>query len=115
MLSPDLQRIARIWDYCTTIETTISRYGASLDVFISDVDYQHSVAFSLLQIGELVGGLSEDYRYSTADQMPWGSMRGMRNMVAHDYGSVNRERMWKIASEDVPLLKKFCEEQLAVE
>ena len=113
MLPPDLQRIARIRSYCETIQRTISRYGAELDLFTSDIDYQQSVAFSLLQIGELVGGLSEDYRRSTAKQMPWSAMKGMRNIVAHDYGKVNRELMWKTAVTDVPALKQFCDDQLS--
>ncbi len=112
MLPPDLQRISRIREYCDIIQRTISRYGADFDVFIADIDYQQSVAFSLLQIGELVGGLSEDYRRTTARLMPWSSMKGMRNMVAHDYGNVNRERMWNTATTDIPVLKQFCDTQL---
>lgn len=113
MLSPDLQRISRIRKYCATIQRTVSRYGNDFDSFISDIDYQHSVAFSLLQIGELVGGLSADFRRSTADQMPWSSMKGMRNIVAHDYGNVSRKHMWATVTTDIPALKQFCDRQLS--
>ena len=113
MLSPDLQRISRIREYCVIIEQTLSRYGKDLDLFLSDTDYQHSVAFSLLQIGELAGGLSEAYRRDTAGQMPWGAMKGMRNVVAHDYGSVNRKRIWTTATDDIPALRQFCDKQLS--
>ena len=113
MLSPDLQRISRIREYCVIIQQTVSRYGKDLDSFLSDTDYQHSVAFSLLQIGELAGGLSEAFRCDTAKQMPWVAMKGMRNVVAHDYGSVNRERMWATVTGDIPALKQFCDEQLS--
>lgn len=113
MLSPDLQRITKIAEYCATIQRTVSRYGADLNLFISDIDYQQSIAFSLLQIGELAGGLSEEYRRSTADRVPWSAMKGMRNIVAHDYGNVNRERMWATAMMDIPALKQFCDKQLS--
>lgn len=83
-----------------------------MDSFLSDTDYQHSVAFSLLQIGELAGGLSEAFRRDTAKQMPWVAMKGLRNVVAHDYGSVNRERIWATVTGDIPVLKQFCDEQL---
>ena len=33
MLSPDLQRIRHIYDYCVEIEKTILRYGNSFEVF----------------------------------------------------------------------------------
>lgn len=113
MLSPDLQRISRIKEYCVTIQRTVSRYGADFDSFISDIDYQHSVAFSLLQIGELVGGLSADFRRSTTDRIPWSAMKGMRNIVAHDYGNVSRERMWATVTTDIPALNQFCDELLS--
>ena len=59
MMSPDLQRILRIRDYCLKIQKTISRYGNDFQIFDSDRDYQRSIAFSILQIGELGGSLSE--------------------------------------------------------
>lgn len=112
MLSPDLQRIARIREYCIEIERTISRYGASFEVFDKDADYQRSVSFSILQIGELSGGLSEEYRRSTSNRIQWGPMKGMRNMVAHNYGSMDRKIIWETAVVDIPSLKQFCDEQL---
>ena len=52
MTSPDLQRIQHIKEYCETIEKTIERYGNSFEVYAADGDYQRSVSFSILQIGE---------------------------------------------------------------
>ena len=42
-----------------------------------------------------------------------GTDEGMRNLVAHSYGSMNREIIWETAVNDIPTLKQFCEEQLA--
>ena len=113
MLSPDLQRIKHIRDYCTEIEKTVTRYGRAFAIFDSDPDYQRSVSFSILQIGELSGGLSQEYRQATADRVQWGPIKGMRNVVAHNYGSMSREIIWETATTDIPALKRFCEEQLA--
>lgn len=113
MLSPDLQRIKHIRDYCTEIEKTVTRYGRAFAIFDSDPDYQRSVPFSILQIGELSGGLSQEYRQATADRVQWGPIKGMRNLVAHNYGSMSREIIWETATTDIPALKRFCEEQLA--
>ena len=112
MLSPDLQRIMHIRDYCIEIGQTIARYGSSFDAFDSDPDYQKSISFSLLQIGELSGKLSEDFRDATALSIPWTAIRGMRNLFAHNYGSMNRKLIWKSAIEDIPILLSFCEAQL---
>ncbi len=112
MLSPDLQRIARIRDYCEEIRKTIDRYGNDFDIFDTDADYQRSISFSILQIGELSGGLSQTYRETTANRIQWGPIKGMRNMVAHSYGSMSRSIIWETATVDVPVLRQFCEEQL---
>ena len=112
MLPPDAQRLAHILDYCMEVEKTIARYGRDFAVFDSDRDYQRSVSFCILQIGELSGGLSVEFRQATADRIQWGPMKGMRNLVAHNYGSMSREVIWETAVTDIPALKRFCEEQL---
>ena len=112
MQSPDLQRIGHIRDYCLEIQKTIDRYGNSFEVFDKDADFQRSVAFSILQIGELGGGLSEEYRKATSQRIQWGPIKGMCNLVAHSYGSMSREIVWETATVDIPSLLRFCEEQL---
>ena len=104
----DLQKIAHIRDYCLEISETISRYGKDFDVFSADPDFQKSISFSLLQIGELSGKLSEDFRNETASDVPWAAIKGMRNLFAHNYGSMSREIIWKTALEDIPPLLAFC-------
>ena len=113
MMSPDLQRVKHIRDCCVEVEKTISRYGASFEIFDQDADYQRSVSFCILQIGELSGGLSPEYRQATANRVLWGPIKGMRNLVAHNYGSMSRDIIWETAVVDIPALKQFCEEQLA--
>lgn len=112
MQSPDLQRISHIRDYCVEIEETIKRYGKSFDVFSLDIDYQKSVSFSILQIGELSGKLSEKFKEETAKFVPWSAIRGMRNLFAHNYGSMSRDIIWKTANEDIPVLLDFCNKTL---
>ena len=113
MLPPDMQRLEHIRDYCDEIQKTIRRYGNSFDIFDADADYQRSVSFCILQIGELSGGLSDEYRKATADRIQWGPIKGMRNLVAHSYGSMSRDIVWETAVTDIPVLRTFCEEQLS--
>jgi len=112
LLQPDLQRIQHILDYCNAIEKTVQRYGNNFEIFDQDEDFQRSISFSILQIGELSGGLSEEYRKKTSNRIQWGPIKGMRNMVAHSYGSMDRQIIWETAIVDIPTLKQFCEEQL---
>lgn len=111
-MSPDLQRIKHIRDYCVAIAETIQRYGNSFDVYAADADYQRSVSFSILQIGELSAGLSPEYKQETATRVQWGPMKAMRNLVAHNYGKMDQSIIWETASVDIPALLQFCNEQI---
>ena len=112
MLPPDAQRLAHIRDYCLEIQKTIDRYGKSFEIFDSDPDYQRSVSFCILQIGELSGKLSDQYRLETTKQIQLGPIKAMRNLVAHNYGNMSREIIWETAVTDIPVLREFCEQQL---
>ena len=62
MKSSDFSRITRISEYCKKINATILRFGKNFEIFKSDSDFCNSVSMSLMQIGEIVGGLSDDFR-----------------------------------------------------
>lgn len=97
--------------YCDEIKSSIARFGDDVHIFINDIDYRKSVSLSILQIGELAGKLSEDYRNSTSE-IPWKQIRGLRNIVAHSYGTVDFEEIFDIAHDNISGLKAFCEKEL---
>jgi uncharacterized protein with HEPN domain len=37
-------------------------------------------------------------------EIPWAEMRGMRNIVVHEYFGVTDETLWKTAREDLPTI-----------
>ena len=113
LLSPDLQRLARIGEYCTDIDRAIAHYGNSFERFQANTFYQYVVSFCLLQIGELAGGLSEDFRRSIGKSVPWRAIKAMRNIVAHGYDNIRLDIVWDTIVHNIPTLKAFCEEELA--
>ncbi len=108
----DRQRLTKIAEYCEDIQGAVARYGPSFEAFKADIDYQYSVSFCILQIGELVSNLSEEYRNATMDQIQWQKIRGMRNIVVHDYGNVDLNTVWEVTTASIPQLYNFCQEQL---
>lgn len=66
----------------------------------------------VLQIGELAGKLTEDFRDATSDEIPWRAVRGLRNIVAHTYGKVDSNSLWETITGDIPELKAFCLRQV---
>lgn len=37
----------------------------------------------------------------------------MRNLVAHSYGSMSRDIIWETAVTDIPVLRRFCDQQIS--
>jgi len=109
MDSSDLQRIKHIKEYCEDIARAVKRFGEESSVFISDVDYYNSVSMSIMQIGELSIGITDDFKAKTGEQMQWGLIRGMRNMFAHTYAKMDKMTIWDVATKDIPHLLRFCE------
>jgi uncharacterized protein with HEPN domain len=110
MDNADFQKILLIKQYCEDIAKAISRFGNSYDTFENDIDYCNSVSMSILQIGELSIGLTDEFRESTSDQVPWELIRGMRNRFAHAYGTMDLNDIWETAIKDIPLLLLFCQQ-----
>lgn len=103
----DRSILEHIVSYCNDIEETVLRFGNSYGVFSSDKAYRNACAMCILQIGELGGNLSSEFRLSHP-QMPWSEIKGIRNVMAHAYGSISIETTWETIESDIPALKRFC-------
>lgn len=44
---------------------------------------------------------------------PVNAIWGLRNIIVHAYGSIKLNILWDVVIEDIPALKKFCDEQLS--
>ena len=58
----DLSILEHMIRYCDQIDEAVRRFGNDGEVFFADAIYQNAVALCLLQIGELAGHLSDEYR-----------------------------------------------------
>ena len=112
MVNRDKSVLQHIKSHCDDIEGFVKRFGKDFDIFTSDKAYFNAVSMGILQIGELAGSLSEEYRAKTSGKIPWSNIKGMRNIVAHDYGSVDEGLLWETAIEDIPVLLEFCNSEL---
>jgi len=106
-LDRDISILEHIVSYCEQIEQTVVRFGNDYEIFVNDAIYRNAAALCILQIGELVGKLTEEFR-TTHTAVPWRKIKAMRNIVAHSYGSIDSEITWEIIQDDIPELKAYC-------
>ena len=105
--------LEHILTYCGQIEATVRRFGDDYETFAVDPIYRNAAALCILQIGELVGKLSDEFR-EQHPSIPWRQIKAMRNIVAHHYGSIDASTTWEIIKEDIPELRDYCIEILNV-
>lgn len=86
-------------------------FGVSSEDFFEDTEKQDAVIRRIEIIGEATAHLSEATR-ARLPALPFRQMRGMRNIVAHDYGHVDVALVWKAATEKIPLIRRVLEEFL---
>jgi uncharacterized protein with HEPN domain len=82
--------------------------GMVKDDFLKDKRTQQAVIMSLIIIGEATTKVMDGYAEFTQAhaQVPWRSMRGMRNRIAHGYFDINLEVVWDTVQTALPELLK---------
>ena len=61
-LDRNIGALEHIVVYCQQIEQTVERFGNSAETFQNDPIYRNAAALCILQIGELVGKLTDEFR-----------------------------------------------------
>ena len=92
----------------------IQRYLAGVDreSFLANQEKQDAVLRRFEIIGEAASRVSPETQASFPT-VPFRSMRGMRNIIAHDYGDVDLDQVWKTATDDLPGLVEILERHFA--
>ena len=79
--------------------------GFSRESFLQDGKTKRAVAMSLINIGELANHFSVDFKNEQAS-IPFAKIKGLRNIAAHGYHTLNFSFIWLTVTESVPELKK---------
>ena len=112
MNSKDASAIGHILDYCMQINCTLTEFDNCKERFMASKTCRNAISLCLLQIGELVTVLSDEFKAGHSN-ISWREMKYLRNIVAHRYNTVDYDIIWKICLSDVPELLSFCRELLA--
>lgn len=99
-------------DACSFVE------GLDKNDFLADKRTQQAVIMSLIIIGEAATRVMDSYAefIQTHTEVPWRSMRNMRNRMAHGYFDINLDVVWETVQEWLPeLLKQLPAVRLEVD
>lgn len=82
--------------------------GLAKEEFLADKRTQQAVIMSLIIIGEAATKIMDGYTVFTQahSEVPWRSMRNMRNRMAHGYFDINLDIVWNTIQEWLPELLK---------
>ena len=97
--------------HCNIINDTKDFFGNNYPNFENNKIYQNAILTPVTQIGELVKELPEDFR-TKYNQIPWKSIAGMRDIVVHNYETIDKSILWNVADEETDKIKKFCQKIL---
>lgn len=78
--------------------------GLAKDDFLADRRTQQAVIMSLIIIGEAATKVMDSYAEFTQTHadVPWRSMRNMRNRMAHGYFDINLDVVWDTTQQWLP-------------
>ncbi len=77
--------------------------GISREFFDGSDLYQSAVLFKLMTIGEAAANISLEIR-NRYTEVDWQSLKGFRNIIAHEYFSLNLDIVWDSANNDTMIL-----------
>jgi uncharacterized protein with HEPN domain len=100
MRSPQ-ERLLDILEAIARIERYVALGKAR---FLEDELIQFWTVHHLERIGEAAARLGREF-HEAHPQVPWQEMVAMRNLLVHEYFSVDLEEVWETAVRDLPLLK----------
>ena len=76
----------------------------SLDAFIHDDQAVDAVIRNFIVIGEAARHVP-DAVAQRHPEVPWATIRGMRNAAVHDYVNISLQTVWNTSKDDLPLLR----------
>jgi uncharacterized protein with HEPN domain len=106
----DVKDAARLWDMldaARAIEEFVG--GRTFKEYLSNRMMRGAVERHLEIIGEAARHVSISAREMFTD-IPWTSVVGLRNIIAHEYGEIRHEKVWGICRDRLPALIEQLEQ-----
>ena len=104
-------RVLDILDEIETIEKIL--IGKDFVAYQSSFITKRATERCLEIISETSRHIPEDIRMRFPD-VPWNKIRGIGNVLRHEYSRVQDEVLWRVTEDALPELKRIMNEILAI-
>jgi uncharacterized protein with HEPN domain len=102
-MPPEGRDVAYLWDIVEAARTIRDfTNDVSLAAYASDRKLQLATERAL-EIVEAARRLSDSFR-AEHPEVPWPQLIAQRNVLAHEYGEIKKERIWLVATQRIPEL-----------
>lgn len=103
-MSPDKDDRASLWDMLSAARAvTEFVQGRTLEEYVADLMLRSAVERQVEIIGEAARRVSKEFQ-QTHPEIPWRPIQAQRHVLAHDYGDIRHDRLWRVAVEHIPEL-----------
>jgi uncharacterized protein with HEPN domain len=109
---PEERDAAYLWDMLSAAREVCDMLkDVSVERFQAERVVMRATERCIEIIGEAARRISTTTRQSQTE-IPWSDLIGQRNILAHEYGQIDHELLYKTATEDVPQLIALHERSL---
>ena len=88
--------------------------GLTLDRYKNDRRTRHAISLNLFLIGETAAKIitQRPEIVELSPSIPWQQLRGLRNVIAHDYFALDLDQLWDTITIELPRLGTLLAELL---
>jgi uncharacterized protein with HEPN domain len=106
---PSERDAAYLWDMLEA-SRTVREFLRDIrfDQYIQDRKLQMAVERGIEIVGEAARHVSDEYRQAHSE-IPWRRIIAQRHVLAHEYGEIKQELLWKMAIIRIPELIALLE------
>jgi uncharacterized protein with HEPN domain len=103
-MKPEERDAASLWDMLRAARDARELLeGRSLAKYLRDRVRQLALERALELVGEPARRVTEGFK-SAHPEIEWRSIIGQRNVLAHQYGVIDHERLYRTGTESIPRL-----------
>ena len=103
-MQPDQRDKAYLWDMLDAA-LAVQEFvrGKRPNDYLTDRMLRNAIERNVEIIGEAARHVSDSLK-QTHPEIPWRSIIGQRNILAHEYGEIRHENVWNVATKRIPEL-----------